>query len=254
MFGLIIVEDDPMLRNSLSQGFPWEKYGFRLLGCAQDGMAALHLIKELAPDAVMTDIRMPKMDGLTLMGAIRREGFSPEVVLLSAYDDFQYAQRGLNAGAFAYILKIDVFEEMEPTMLRLAEHLQKKKSASQEQGENEEELQLRNSATAIQYALQYIPAHLNEGIRVSELAERFKLSANYFSQRFHQETGTTYVNYVKMLRLKRAKEMLVKTDNSLQKIARETGLQNAQYFCKFFKAETKMTPSQYRKQYRTDGN
>lgn len=96
-------------------------------------------------------------------------------------------------------------------------------------------------------AVKYITEHYNEDIAINDLAERFTMSPNYFSSVFKKETGQTTLNYIKELRLKKAKEYLVGSEKSVVDIAKEVGYEDSQYFFKVFKKATGQTPMQYRK-------
>lgn len=243
MFGFLIVEDNAQIRSSLCRDFNWNSWGFHLLGSAPNGRLALEMADRLRPDAVITDIRMPEMDGLTLLKSLRQRPNPPEVILLSAYDNFRYAQKGIESGAFSYVLKVEIFDEIEETMKRLNRHLSAKPSRLQP----DEAAALQSSSDAIQNVLAYLPEHLDESPTLTELAKKFGFSANYMSQRFRQETGITFGAYIKMLRLKRAKELLSGSALTLEKIAQDTGFQSIQYFHRFFHSEVGMTPMQFRK-------
>ena len=84
---------------------PWEQYGFELVGEASDGEMALPLIKKLKPDLLITDIKMPFMDGLTLCKVVKKEFPDIKIVILSGYDDFNYAKEAIGIGVEDYLLK-----------------------------------------------------------------------------------------------------------------------------------------------------
>ena len=84
---------------------PWEKYGFELVGEAADGEMALPLIRKSRPDILITDIKMPFMDGLTLSKLVKKEIPNIKIVILSGYDDFNYAKQAINIGVEDYLLK-----------------------------------------------------------------------------------------------------------------------------------------------------
>lgn len=101
----------------------------------------------------------------------------------------------------------------------------------------------------IKLAIKYITDHYNKDIAINDLAERFTMSPNYFSSIFKKETGKTTINYIKEVRLTKAKEYLVKSEKSVVDIAKEVGYEDSQYFFKVFKKATGQTPLQYRKYY-----
>lgn len=105
MLSVLIVDDEEWVRYLIKSVVEWEKQGFKIIGEASNGYEALDLIKSLHPDVVITDIKMPKMDGIEMMAEAK--AFMPDTyfIMLSGYDSFEYAQKSLNLGAFAYLLK-----------------------------------------------------------------------------------------------------------------------------------------------------
>jgi two-component system response regulator YesN len=103
-----------------------------VVGAVADGVEALQRIREAPPDAVLTDIKMPNMDGLELIGEIRKISPRVEVVILSGYEDFEFARRGLQLGAFAYILKIELKQELPKVFRALGRRLAERKSFDRE--------------------------------------------------------------------------------------------------------------------------
>jgi two-component system response regulator YesN len=105
MIGLLIVDDEQTIRQGLKDYVPWHEMGINILGTAEDGIDALEKIKELKPDIVMADIRMPRMDGLQL--AQRLKNIAPEIkiIFLTGYDDFSYAKQAVTLNVEDYVLK-----------------------------------------------------------------------------------------------------------------------------------------------------
>ena len=105
MYKLLLVDDEVDVREGLLSEIDWEKHGFAVEGTAENGREAMELIDRLSPDVVLTDISMPFMDGLALSDWIRREHPAVRIVLLSGYDEFEYAQRAIKLDIDEYILK-----------------------------------------------------------------------------------------------------------------------------------------------------
>lgn len=112
---LIIVDDEKIILQGMTTTFDWNSIGFDVVGTALSGEAALKLIEEKKPDVVLTDIRMKKMDGLALMEHAKSISPNTRFVVLSAYKDFEYAQKACSLGALKYIVK-PVNDEMMITM------------------------------------------------------------------------------------------------------------------------------------------
>ena len=105
MLKTFLVEDEAVIREMIKKMIPWEQYGFELAGEAADGEMALPLILKSKPDLLITDIKMPFMDGLTLCRLVKKELPDIRIVILSGYDDFNYAKQAISIGVEDYLLK-----------------------------------------------------------------------------------------------------------------------------------------------------
>ncbi len=120
MLRVFLVEDESIIRETLRDTVPWAQYGYTFAGEAGDGEMALPLIRQLKPDVLITDIRMPFMDGLALSELVRREFPEMKIIIISGYDDFEYARQAISIGVDQYLLKpitkkalLDVLEELK---------------------------------------------------------------------------------------------------------------------------------------------
>ncbi len=105
MLRVFLVEDESIIRETLRDTVPWGQYGYRFAGEASDGEMALPLIRECKPDVLITDIRMPFLDGLSLSKLVLQEFPQMKVIILSGYDDFEYARQAIDIGVERYLLK-----------------------------------------------------------------------------------------------------------------------------------------------------
>ena len=105
MYKVFLIEDEIVIREALERMIPWNEYGFELVGKAKDGEIALPMIRKTKPDVLITDIKMPFMDGLTLSGIVKKEFPDIRIVIVSGYDDFEYAKKAIALGVDDYLLK-----------------------------------------------------------------------------------------------------------------------------------------------------
>ncbi len=105
MLKVFLAEDESIIRETLRDSVPWEEHGYSFAGEAADGELALPLILRTKPDVLITDIRMPFLDGLELSRLVLRELPGTKVVIISGYDDFEYARRAISIGVEQYLLK-----------------------------------------------------------------------------------------------------------------------------------------------------
>lgn len=111
MYKLMIVDDENLVRVAFRTMVDYEKYGFTVCATAADGEEALRLCAEQDPDLIITDIKMPRMDGITLIEKLGEQGFTGKIVLISNYDDFELVRQGMVLGAQDYLLKLTITTE-----------------------------------------------------------------------------------------------------------------------------------------------
>ncbi|MGG4045930.1 response regulator [Paenibacillus favisporus] len=119
----ILVDDEPIILRSLKAAIPWEELGIEVAGEAKNGEGALDLVREHAPDIIISDIRMPGMDGITLMKEVLTENPGRIFIVISGYGEFEYAREALRQGAFDYLLKPIDHDELTEMLKRAAARL-----------------------------------------------------------------------------------------------------------------------------------
>ncbi|MGP4041447.1 response regulator transcription factor [Gracilibacillus sp. D59] len=122
MLKVLLVDDEPLIREGLSSVIDWNEYGYQVVGTAENGKVGLEKIRELRPDVVFVDIRMPGLSGIDMVKQVKKEGYPCKFVVLSGYSNFTYAQQSIRLGMESYLLKPVDEEELIP----LIQHLQKK--------------------------------------------------------------------------------------------------------------------------------
>lgn len=116
---VFLVDDETLIRSGMKKLLPWEALGFSIVGEAENGRQALPLIEKLTPDLVITDLKMPLCDGITLTGEIKKLLPRTEVIILTGYDEFDYARQAIRMGVFDFLLKPISPDELQATLLRL---------------------------------------------------------------------------------------------------------------------------------------
>lgn len=124
MLKVFMVEDEQVIREGFRNKIPWEQYGFELAGEAGDGEMALPLIRKIRPDVLITDIKMPFMDGLSLSEIVKEEFPKIKIIIISGYDDFEYARQAIKAGVDQYLLKPVTRLTLRNVLLELKEKIE----------------------------------------------------------------------------------------------------------------------------------
>jgi two-component system response regulator YesN len=121
MYSVFLVDDEPIVLEGIRTKIDWESAGFTFAGEATDGEIALSMIHEIKPDILITDIKMPFMDGLELSRLVKKEMPGIRIVVLSGYDDFNYAREAISIGVEEYILKPVSEESLMEELRKLAD-------------------------------------------------------------------------------------------------------------------------------------
>ena len=182
MYRVVLVDDERLILEGLSKVVNWQSMGCMVAGTAADGMEGLRLIRELLPHIVLTDIRMPNMDGLTMLAALRSEFPQMQVTVLTAYRDFDYAQKAINLGVCRYLLKPSRMEEINEAIRTMVKRLE----AAEPSLQNEAESRLQSGAEPVPIseagsflvnaALRYMREHCTQRLNLSDVAENVYVS------------------------------------------------------------------------------
>jgi len=124
MFKAVLIEDEIVIRENIRENFPWAENGIVLAGEAGDGEAALHLIEDVNPQIVITDIKMPFLNGLDLSRIILNQMPGIKVIIMTGHDDFELAQQALKIGVSDYLLKPVGMQELSASLLKVISRIQ----------------------------------------------------------------------------------------------------------------------------------
>lgn len=264
MLTVIIIDDEEFIRNLIKKIIPWRQLEMAVIGEASNGIDGFNLCNELHPDIIITDIRMPGLDGVALLEKLRSEGIMSEVIIISGYDDFTYAQKAIKSGIFDYILK--PIEEED--LIKILERAKSKKKKI----ENDKDYVLKlkrevkklqseyvdstintitsavsiNNNAIIQKALLYIEDNYNSDISLDDIAQKLFMHNTYFSELFKKEVGKGFNTYLTEFRMDKAKILLKFPHLKINEVADMVGYRNASYFNKLFHKYIGVTPCDYR--------
>lgn len=132
MYKVLIIDDEPIIRKGLTSIMNWGQLQCEICGEAADGVMGEELILKMKPDIVLTDIRMPKADGLTMIRRVKELSPHSKIIILTGYRDFDYAQEAIKLGAFDYLLKPTKIEELTEVIKRTVQQLDSEKKRDEE--------------------------------------------------------------------------------------------------------------------------
>ncbi|SDA71937.1 two-component system, response regulator YesN [Butyrivibrio sp. INlla18] len=248
MTTVMIVDDEKYVRLGIKGETDWSLIGCEVVGEASNGEEALELADKVRPDLVISDIRMPKMDGIELAEQLRDKYPNTKVIFLTAYNEFEYARKAIRLGVSDYILKPFQDGELEGVIQRLL-HLHPNGTAQEAELENElipikkkDEVSNRY----VQAAIEYIENHYSDvDFSVGNLAEALSVSEGHISRLFKSETDSSINNYLTKYRIKKALDYLKDMNVKVYEVADKVGYQDIAYFSNTFKKLVGRTPSEY---------
>lgn len=232
---IVIVEDEFRIRQGLGNLINKVDMGCRVIGEAENGYEGIKMIRDLEPDIVITDIRMPKIDGLEMIEKIKEMGIDCVFVILSGYADFEYARTGIRLGVKEYLLK--------PATISDVKELLKKLTCREE--EQAEDARMQEYSSAVKEMVSVIEENYGMRLGLDSFADKFRLTPEYLSNLFAKETGMTFSNYLKKIRMEKAKELILNTDMKIYEVACSVGYPDQKYFSKVFKEYTGVSAKQY---------
>lgn len=118
-YKILLVDDELEIRDGMIQKLDWHKLGYDVAAAAENGVEALEKAEQVQPDVIMTDIRMPFMDGLEFIGKVIELRPAVKIIVFSGFDDFEYAQKAIKLGVEEYILKPVSARQLEQSLVRL---------------------------------------------------------------------------------------------------------------------------------------
>lgn len=243
MLKTLIVDDEATMRRGLVAGVNWSDMDCVVVGEAVNGLDALEQVEKLQPDLIITDIRMPQMSGLEMFTQLRKMGNEAYVILLTAYDDFDFVRSALQLGAVDYLLKPFRPQELSAAIARvrgMASGKVEPRSGNPllpEKGERSKYVTLATDFIARHYA--------DADISITSIATELGVSEGHLSHIFKKETGYTVINYLTQFRIHAAMELLQDCKYKVYQVAEQVGYRDVSYFSSTFKKFTGVSPSDY---------
>lgn len=249
MLKVLVVDDELFVRRGIVMETDWAAMDCAVVAEAANGEEALEAVHKFQPDLIISDIRMPHMDGIELLKVLRQEGNEVRVIFLTAYSEFEYAKQALRYYAFDYLLKPFEDGELEECVLRAKREIEEQRDVRKQQ---EEQVVLSDSGKPgdkskyIKEALTYIAEHYGDSdISIGTISEAIGISEGHLSHLFKKETDYTVAAYITRYRMRAAMKLLEDCRNRVSEVAEKVGYRDITYFSSTFKKIVGMTPSEY---------
>lgn len=236
---LLIIDDEQALRNGLAHYLTTLPGPFDNVATADSGRAALAMFEQAPVAAALVDINLGDMNGLDLIDLINKRYPQTLIVIISGFDDFDFARRAIKLNVLDYLLKPIPRSDLQKLMTTFATRLSCTSA-------------VEPTAEGVAETVKtYIEAHYSEkNLALSQVAQRLFVSEAHLSKQFKQATGDTFLEYLIDYRLQKAQELLQNTalQYTVTAIANKVGYEDPHYFSRLFRKKTGQSPVQFREQ------
>jgi YesN/AraC family two-component response regulator len=243
MKNILLVDDERWVRSALKWTINQLNLPLQVAHECENGLDALDWIKQNDVDLVLTDIRMPIMDGFTLVRELSKLNGEQDVVVISVHDEFHFVQQALRSGVTDYLHK-----PIEENELRIClEKWLEKRKAEEVKKNVVHHVDEQAPTSTIEQVLNYIKKTPLSEVTLHDAAANVHVNASYLSQLFKQQLNKKFVDYLTELRIEEGKRLLLQTTLRMSEIAERIGYSDLAYFSNNFKKITGHTPSEFRK-------
>ena len=243
MLKVLVVEDEELIRKGIVLAVDWAALDCVVVGEAANGLEALDAVERLDPSLVITDLKMPQMDGIEMLRQLRQRGNNVYVIILTAYDSFTYAQSALRLGAVDFLVKPFRDGDLEQAVTALRRRME---SDSGEAALALPELRKGDKSKYVLEAMDFIGRHYSDSsISIGLIAQHLGISEGHLSHLFKKETDYTLLNYLTRYRIHKAMGLLKDCRVKVYEVAEQVGYRDITYFSATFKKLVGVSPSEY---------
>lgn len=241
MYRVVLIDDENIIVEGLRRVIRWADYSCQVVGTACDGEEGMRLIRQLRPDILFTDIRMPGRDGLSMVAALRSEYPDMQVAILTGYRDFAYAQEAIRLGVVRFLLKPSKLEEIKEALTVMTQRLNKLPAGQ------EEEDQAQNAGSFIvNQALGFMEKNYSRKLTLQEVADCCYVSQWHLSKLLNRYAGKSFYDILNAIRIQKAKELLADPKLKIGQIGEMVGYADTAHFARTFRKLEGMSANEYR--------
>ena len=240
MYRVVLIDDEKRIIEGLRKVVRWQDFNCQVVGDAGDAISGASLLRDVQPHILFTDIRMPGDDGLTMLAGLRSEFPDMQVVVLTGYREFNYAQEAIRLGVTRFLLKPSKLDEIHDALRVAVERL-----GAQTSSEENRESRYAQSHI-VNHAIAYMEAHFAEKLTLQEVADSCYVSQWHLSKLLNKETQGSFYDALNEIRVREAKRLLMDPKLRVGDIGALVGYQDPAHFARVFKKLTGMSANEYR--------
>lgn len=243
MINIAVFEDNPLVLKSITTTIKWNELGCNIVGTAENGNDAYTLLQEMKVDIVISDIKMPGIDGLSLVKKMSEMGLHTKTILITGFHEFELAKQAVHLGVFEMLVKPVSNDSIRESVNRAIDAFRKEKIDLPDM------LPFRapdDASSLVRHVIAFINKYYAADITLESAAVHLKISSNHLSRILKKETGFGFVEILTKKRLTEALKLLEHPDAKVYTIAEQVGYKNYAYFYQVFKKIYGISPQKYR--------
>jgi two-component system response regulator YesN len=251
MYKVVLIDDEDIILDGLKKVVEWEKYGCVVAATASNAEESAAVIREVKPDIIITDIKMPDQDGISLLAGLRSEFPDILVTVLTGYRNFDYAQKAIRLGVSRFLLKPSRMDEIHEALSFMTNALEGSGTATAAAGipgatGGTEEENAEVASFVVRHAEKYIREHYSEKLTLSDVADKCYVSKWHLSKLLHRYLDKSFYNIINEIRIAKAKELLADPSLTITDICEIVGYNDPTHFSKVFKRIAGISANEYR--------
>ena len=242
MYRVMLIDDEQSARSLLRAAIDWQSLDMEVVGEAASGIEAINVIDDMKPDIAFVDISMPFMNGIEFTEIVSKRYTNLIIIIMTAFDDFEYARKCVSLPVFEYMLKPVVRSEVINTLTKVRKVLDERKPVEESDIEDENNEEGLSSIDSIRH---YIEENYKDSkLNLTGVAQHFGFSSSYLSRKFKAESGKNFIEYLTACRMRKAME-LARMNVKMFSASNEVGIPDPNYFGRCFKKYTGQSYSEY---------
>lgn len=245
MYTVLIIDDEEWIGQGVKAKLERANVaGVGQIQVATGGLQGLEMARALRPDIIITDMRMPDMDGLHVIQELAPVLPHTKFIMLSGYGDYSYVREAFKYGVQDYLLKPAASDELGKQVQSAIAGIERVNLNGQPGSAAE---QSAPSETVITVAEAIVREHYSRDLQLAEVANRVSMNYSYFSKLFKEQTGLTFTAYLIKVRMEEARKLLKDPTLRINEISEKVGYGNLYHFSRAFKNYFGVSPKEYRR-------
>lgn len=239
MYRVVLVDDENIIVEGLRRVVKWADYRCNVVGTASDAEEGARLIRELRPNILFTDIRMPGKDGLTMVAGLRSEFPDMQVVILTGYRDFDYAQEAIRLGVSRLLLKPSKMDEIKEALETMVARLDALPQPAEEECAHA-------GSFIVNQAMAYMEKNYQQKLTLQEVADCCYVSQWHLSKLLNRYSEKSFYDILNTIRIHAAQKLLAHPSLKIGDIGEMVGYMDSAHFARTFKKIAGMSANEYR--------